>query len=79
MAQAGGASTTGIVQYTGVVDCFVRMPQLEGVSSLYKGFVPIAARKVRSRLLAAPDGTRHPVTLPGHAATLPRLTSMPPP
>jgi len=46
MAQAGGASTTGIVQYTGVVDCFVRMPQLEGVSSLYKGFVPIAARKV---------------------------------
>jgi len=46
MAQAGGVSTEGVVQYTGVVDCFVRMPQLEGMSSLYKGFVGIAARKV---------------------------------
>jgi len=46
MAQAGGASTEGIVRYEGVVDCFRRMPQIEGVSSLYKGFVPIAARKV---------------------------------
>ena len=46
MAQAGGAETAGVAQYAGVVDCFVRMPRLEGVSSLYKGFVPIAARKV---------------------------------
>ena len=46
MAQAGGVETAGVVQYTGVVDCFMRMPRLEGVSSLYKGFVPIAARKV---------------------------------
>jgi len=46
MAQAGGTSTGGIVQYSGVLDCVIRMPQIEGVSSLYKGFVPIAARKV---------------------------------
>lgn len=46
MAQAGGVSTEGVVQYTGVVDCFIRMPQLEGISSLYKGFTSIAARKV---------------------------------
>ena len=46
MAQAGGTTTEGVVLYTGVVDCFIRMPQIEGFSSLYKGFVPIAARKV---------------------------------
>ena len=46
MAQAGGAVTEGVVKYRGVVDCFVRMPQLEGFASLYKGFVPLAARKV---------------------------------
>ena len=46
MAQAGGVETVGVVQYTGVLDCFIRMPQIEGMSSLYKGFVPIAARKV---------------------------------
>ncbi len=45
MAQAGGTKTEH-VRYSGVVDCFIRMPQLEGVSSLYKGFVPIAVRKV---------------------------------
>ena len=45
-AQAGGRETVGVVQYHGVLDCFVRMPRLEGVLSLYKGFVPIAARKV---------------------------------
>jgi hypothetical protein len=32
--------------YRGVVDCFVRMPRLDGFASLYKGFVPLAARKV---------------------------------
>lgn len=46
MAQAGGKTTAGVVRYEGVVDCFVRMPRLEGMGSLYKGFVPIAARKV---------------------------------
>ena len=46
MAQAGGTATEGVVLYTGVVDCFIRMPRIEGFSSLYKGFVPIAARKV---------------------------------
>jgi len=46
MAQAGGRATAGVMQYTGVVDCFMRMPQHEGFSSLYKGFIPIAARKV---------------------------------
>jgi len=46
MAQAGGVATDGVVQYTGVIDCFIRMPQLEGIGSLYKGFVSIAARKV---------------------------------
>ena len=45
MAQAGGKTTAGVVRYEGVVDCFVRMPRLEGLGSLYKGFVPIAARK----------------------------------
>jgi len=45
MAQAGGTKTDH-VRYSGVLDCFVRMPQLEGIGSLYKGFVPIAARKV---------------------------------
>ena len=28
MAQAGGASSEGIVRYTGVFDCFIRMPQV---------------------------------------------------
>lgn len=46
MAQAGGTKTEGMVRYTGVIDCFVRMPQLEGIGSLYKGFTSIAARKV---------------------------------
>mmetsp|Transcript_54363 Transcript_54363/g.118530 ORF Transcript_54363/g.118530 Transcript_54363/m.118530 type:complete len:173 (-) Transcript_54363:149-667(-) len=46
MAQAGGGKTELKVQYTGVVDCFLRMPQLEGVASLYKGFWPLAARKI---------------------------------
>lgn len=45
MAQAGGTKTDH-VRYSGVIDCFVRMPQLEGVGSLYKGFIPIACRKV---------------------------------
>jgi hypothetical protein len=40
MAQAGGVPTEGVVQYAGVVDCFMRMPAIEGVASLYKGFVP---------------------------------------
>ena len=43
---ASGASSAGIVRYAGVLYCFVRMPQLEGLPALYKGFVPIAARKV---------------------------------
>ena len=34
------------IRYKGVLDCFIRMPQIEGISSLYKGFVPIATRKV---------------------------------
>ena len=46
MAQAGGAKTSGIVHYKGVVDCFLRMPQVEGFGALYKGFIPLAARKV---------------------------------
>lgn len=46
MAQAGGNATAGVERYAGVIDCFVRMPRLEGISSLYKGFIPIAARKV---------------------------------
>ena len=46
MAQAGGATASGVVEYAGVLDCFTRMPRLEGVSALYKGFVPMAARKV---------------------------------
>ena len=46
MAQAGGTATAGIARYDGVFDCFLRMPQREGLASLYKGFVPNAARKV---------------------------------
>ena len=46
MAQAGGAATAGIATYDGVLDCFLRMPRAEGLASLYKGFVPNAARKV---------------------------------
>ena len=46
MAQAGGVEVAGVAQYTGVLDCCLRMPQLEGLSSLYKGFLPIAVRKV---------------------------------
>ena len=46
MAQAGGATTAGVVAYEGTLDCFVRMPRHEGLGALYKGFVPIAARKV---------------------------------
>ena len=42
MVQAGGVKSAGMVQYEGVVDCFVRLPQLEGPSALYKGFVPSA-------------------------------------
>lgn len=45
MAQAGGAKTE-LKQYKGVIDCFLRMPREEGLSSLYKGFTPLAFRKV---------------------------------
>lgn len=45
MAQAGGAKTE-LMQYSGVLDCFIRMPQQEGFMALYKGFWPLAARKV---------------------------------
>jgi hypothetical protein len=46
MAQAGGTVQEGMPRYAGVLDCFVRMPQLEGVTALFKGFVPIATRKI---------------------------------
>jgi len=45
MNQAGN-TTGGVQQYKGVVDCFVNMPRREGIGSLYKGFVPLAARKI---------------------------------
>merc|ERR1719498_1020119 len=44
MNQAGGR--TDVQQYKGVIDCFVNMPKQEGFGSLYKGFWPLAARKV---------------------------------
>mmetsp|Transcript_53 Transcript_53/g.119 ORF Transcript_53/g.119 Transcript_53/m.119 type:complete len:317 (-) Transcript_53:389-1339(-) len=34
------------LQYNGVIDCFVNMPRKEGIASLYKGFWPLAMRKV---------------------------------
>ena len=46
MAQAGGTVVEGAPRYLGVADCFVRMPQHEGLSALYKGFAGIASRKV---------------------------------
>lgn len=45
MAQAGGARSE-LIKYKGVVDCFLRMPREEGIASLYKGFTPLAFRKV---------------------------------
>jgi len=44
MNQAGGR--TDVHHYKGVIDCFVNMPKQEGIGSLYKGFWPLAARKV---------------------------------
>lgn len=44
MNQAGGR--TDVQQYKGVIDCFVNMPRKEGFGALYKGFWPLAARKV---------------------------------
>ena len=46
MAQAGGAGSDGMVRYTGVLDAFMRIPQIEGIGALYKGFLPLAARKI---------------------------------
>ena len=56
MAQAGGVATDGVVQYTGVIDCFIRMPQLEGIGSLYKGFVSSA---LHARTRPSPTPRRH--------------------
>ena len=44
MNAAGGNKDA--VQYTGVIDCFMKLPRQEGVTALYRGFWPIAARKV---------------------------------
>jgi len=44
MNAAGGNKDA--IQYKGVLDCFVNMPRKEGVLSLYRGFWPLAARKV---------------------------------
>mmetsp|Transcript_3948 Transcript_3948/g.5670 ORF Transcript_3948/g.5670 Transcript_3948/m.5670 type:complete len:301 (-) Transcript_3948:41-943(-) len=44
MNAAGGNKDA--VQYKGVVDCFINMPRKEGIASLYKGFWPLAFRKV---------------------------------
>ena len=41
-----GALPSSPPTYTPRAPWQVRMPRLEGLSSLYKGFVPIAARKV---------------------------------
>lgn len=46
MAQAGGGGEEGMVRYTGVVDAFTRIPRIEGFGALYKGFFPLAARKI---------------------------------
>mmetsp|Transcript_16330 Transcript_16330/g.18133 ORF Transcript_16330/g.18133 Transcript_16330/m.18133 type:complete len:300 (+) Transcript_16330:30-929(+) len=46
MNQAGGGATSGVQSYKGVVDAFINMPRQEGISSLYKGFVPLASRKI---------------------------------
>mmetsp|Transcript_9266 Transcript_9266/g.13908 ORF Transcript_9266/g.13908 Transcript_9266/m.13908 type:complete len:299 (+) Transcript_9266:123-1019(+) len=44
MNAAGGNKEA--MQYKGVIDCFINMPRKEGVLSLYKGFWPLATRKV---------------------------------
>ncbi|GAB5354093.1 hypothetical protein AAMO2058_000090000 [Amorphochlora amoebiformis] len=44
MNAAGGNKDA--IQYKGVLDCFVNMPRKEGFMSLYKGFWPLAYRKV---------------------------------
>ena len=72
MAQAGGVATEGVVQYTGVLDCFIRMPQHEGLGSLYKGFTSSARTPVecaparRMRMRSHPQGLED--ATPPHAA-----------
>jgi len=44
MNAAGGNKDA--IQYKGVIDCFINMPRKEGIGSLYKGFWPLAVRKV---------------------------------
>lgn len=46
MNQAGGHKTEGGRAYSSVLNCFARMVHEEGVGSLYKGFAPLATRKV---------------------------------
>jgi len=54
MSQAGGAgeATAGAAKgaemrrYSGVIDAFVNIPKQEGIGALYRGFWPLAARKV---------------------------------
>ncbi|KAL1526270.1 hypothetical protein AB1Y20_014989 [Prymnesium parvum] len=45
MAQAGGGKIEW-TEYKGVIDCFIRLPQQEGFAALYKGFWPLATRKI---------------------------------
>lgn len=59
MAQAGGGKTELAVRYTGVLDCFVRMPQHEGLGSLFK----VRTRPVRPfEPPHNPRANRHRVT-----------------
>mmetsp|Transcript_17586 Transcript_17586/g.21078 ORF Transcript_17586/g.21078 Transcript_17586/m.21078 type:complete len:295 (-) Transcript_17586:562-1446(-) len=47
MNQAGRTSSDeGVVVYKGVLDAFWKIPSQEGLGALYKGFLPLAARKV---------------------------------
>lgn len=46
MNQAGGGGEKGIMRYNGVLDACRRIPQIEGIGALYKGFFALASRKV---------------------------------
>ena len=46
MNQAGSGGGGGLGKYKGVFDCFVKIPRQEGFGAFYKGFVPLAVRKV---------------------------------
>ena len=46
MNQAGSGGGGGLRKYKGVFDCLVQIPRHEGFNAFYKGFIPLAVRKI---------------------------------